>query len=620
MRSFSLRESLLLTALGIVYGDIGTSPIYTMNIVFSQAGGIPASAGNVLGILSLIFWSLLLVVSIKYMTFVLAADNDGDGGVIALATLLRRGGGRRARALFLLLGVVASALLIGDGMLTPAISVLSAVQGLELLSPGLAPWVPEITVLILAGLFVIQRRGTAAVGALFGPVMLAWFTVLAVTGAIWAVQVPLVFTALDPRHALAFFATNGWAGFVVLGTVFLVVTGSEALYADLGHFGRAPIRRTWLFLVWPALMLNYLGQGALLLASPDHPGNSFFALVPQHGLPALLVLATLATIIASQAIISGLFSLFRQLSELDYYPPLRVRHTSARHAGQIYVAQVNWLVMAGTVALVLLFRSADGLANAYGLAIGGVTLITSTLFLSWQRRVCRRGWLLLVLLGLLLVGVDLAFLSALVTKVFSGAQVILVISGVLLLIMLTWHWGQERVHIRNRQASPMLADFLASDALEQAERVPGTAIFLSSTPRVAPRSLQHNLRHNHVLHHETYLLRIRVEDAPRVPLAEKLTVESLGAGMFGALLRLGYMEQPRYDNILTLLEQSAYPPSSDRPSLFVSRARIDPGSVPRAARWRARLYAFMQRNTPSPALLLDAPPEQIIEIGVQHQL
>jgi KUP system potassium uptake protein len=516
--------------------------------------------------------------------------------------------------------VVASALLISDGMLTPAISVLSAVQGLELLSPGLDSWVPEITMAILIGLFVIQRRGTAAVGAVFGPVMLAWFLVLAVTGLIWALQVPLVFTGLDPRHALRFLVDNGWAGFVVLGTVFLVVTGSEALYADLGHFGRTPIRRTWFFLVWPALMLNYLGQGALLLAAPGHPGNSFFALVPAHALPALLVLATLATIIASQAIISGLFSLFRQLSELGYYPPLAVRHTSARHEGQIYIPQVNWLVMAGTLTLVLLFRSANGLANAYGLAIGGVTLITSVLFLAYARRVCGRGWVAVIPLGLLLLGVDLAFLAALLTKVFSGAQVILVISAALLLVMFTWRWGQDRVHRRNRRSSPMLADFLAGDELARAERVPGSAIFLSSTAGVVPRSLLHNVRHNHVLHRETFLLRIRIEDVPRVPLQRKLAVESLGAGIFSALLRLGYMEQPSYANILTLLEQSAYPPSSEQPSLFLSRARIDFSAVPRVVRWRARLFAFMQRNTPNPALLLDAPPEQVIEIGVQHQL
>ena len=616
----TLRDSLLLTALGVVYGDIGTSPIYTMNIVFARNVGIPASADNVLGILSLIFWSLLLVVGVKYMLFVLKVDNDGDGGVIALATLLRHGSGRRARSRFLLLGVIASALLIGDGMLTPAISVLSAVQGLELLSPELGDVVTEITVLILIGLFALQQRGTAAVGALFGPVMLAWFVVLAVTGALWVVQVPAVLMALDPRHAVHFFMTNGWAGFVLLGTVFLVVTGSEALYADLGHFGRAPILRTWLFLVWPALMLNYLGQGALLLSSPTHPGNSFFALVPHHGLPGLIVLAALATAIASQAIISGLFSLFRQLSDLDYFPPLRIRHTSARQEGQIYISSVNWLVMSGTLALVLLFQSANGLANAYGLAIGGVTLITSILYLAYQRRVCGRGWFPLLLLGLLLLSVDIAFLGALLTKLFSGAQVVLVISGLLLLIMLTWRWGQARVQQRNRLVLPLLADFVNSSEVKDAERVPGSAIFLNRTPRHVPRSLLHNFRHNHALHREIYVLQVHMEDSPRVRLEHKMKVETLGSGFFAAVLRVGYMETPRHDSILNLLSQSAYPPSSEQPSLFLSRARIQLGSLKPSVRWRAHLYTFMQRNAPSPAFLLGAPPEQVIEIGVQHEL
>lgn len=618
-RSFSLRESLLLTALGVVYGDIGTSPMYTMNIAFPSTGGLGASPENVLGFLSLVFWSLLLVVTVKYMTFVLRADNDGEGGVIALATLLRRSGGPRARSLFLLLGVIASALLLGDGMLTPAISVLSAVQGLELLSAGLTDWVPEITVAVLLGLFLIQRRGTASVGALFGPVMLVWFAVLAVTGLLAALAEPRVFTAVDPRHALRFFGNHGWAGFLVLGTVFLAVTGSEALYADLGHFGRAPIRRTWLFLVWPALVLNYFGQGALLLSTPTHPGNSFFALVPPSALPWLIGLATLATVIASQAIVSGLFSLFRQLSELGYYPPLQVLHTSARHPGQVYLAHVNWLVMAGSIALVLLFQSADGLAAAYGLAIGGVTLITSVLFLAWQRRVRRRSWLALLLLGPLLLGVDLAFLTALMTKVLSGAQVILMISGVMLVIMLTWRWGTQRLRAQDERALPKLADFLASDAVAAAARVPGTAIFLSRVPSVVPSSLLHNLRHNHVLHRETYLLQVRIEDMPRVPLKRKLSVTSLDTGVFSALLRVGYMELPRYEQIVTLFRHSAHPPSSEPPSLFMSRVRVDPSRERRGLRWRGRLFAFMQRNAASPVLLIGVPPEQVIEIGIQHQ-
>lgn len=610
----------MLAALGVVYGDIGTSPIYTMNILFSRAAGLPASTENLLGVLSLIFWSLLLVVGVKYMLLVLKADHDGDGGVIALATLLDQGGRRRKGSAFLLLGVVASALLIGDGMLTPAISVLSAVQGLEMLSPVLGEVVPEITILILIALFAMQHRGTAAIGALFGPVMLVWFLVLALTGLVWVLDTPRVLAALDPRHAVRFFMDNGWTGFVLLGTVFLVVTGSEALYADLGHFGRAPIRRSWIVLVWPALVLNYLGQGALLLGMPTHPGNSFFALVPPGWLPALILLAALTTAIASQAIISGLFSLFRQLGELDYYPNLGIRHTSARQQGQIYIASVNWLIMAGSLGLVLVFRTTDGLANAYGLAIGGVTLITSILFLAYQYRVCGHGWVPIAMLGLLLLGVDLAFLTALLTKLFSGAQVVLVISGLFLFLMLTWRWGQRRVQQRNQLFTPELTEFITRPEVQSAERVSGTAIFLSRTPRHVPRSLLHNFLHNHALHRETYVLQVKIEETPRTRLEEKFTVDNLGSGFFGAVLRLGYMELPRLESILTFLRESPYPPSSARPSLFLSRARIDLSSVSPWVRWRGRLYAFMQRNAPSPATLLEAPPEQVIEIGIRHEL
>jgi KUP system potassium uptake protein len=520
----------------------------------------------------------------------------------------------------LLLGVVASAMLIGDGLLTPAISVLSAIQGLELVAPQLTDVVPELTVLVLVALFAIQRRGTARVGKLFGPVMLVWFLLLAGTGIAWIYKMPGVLAAVDPRYAFWFFRDNGWTGFLTLGTVFLVVTGSEALYADLGHFGRRPIQLSWLFLVWPALMLNYLGQGALLLSAPTHPGNAFFGLVSGQWVIGLIGIATLATVIASQAIISGLFSLFRQLSDLDYYPQLRVSHTSARQPGQIYIGSINWLLMTGTLLLVLGFRSADALANAYGLAIGVVTLITSLLFLAFLRRVKRRGWLTIFALGILFLGVDLAFLAALSTKLFSGAQIIVVISGCMLLIMLTWRWGQNRLREGYQRAAPLLKDFVASEAVQSAARTPGSAIFLTHTARSVPRSLLHNFRHNRMLHHETYVLRVEIEDAPRVRLENKLEVERLGAGFFAAVLRLGYMERPRFDTILDLLSQTAYPPSAEHPSLFLSRARIGTANVRALIRWRARLYAFMQRNTPSPGFLLNAPPEQLIEIGVHYEL
>lgn len=608
-----------LTALGVVYGDIGTSPIYTMNVVFSRTSGIAASEVNVLGVLSLIFWSLLLVVTIKYMALVLKASNEGDGGVIALATLLSRSL-RRRRGRWLLAGVAASALLIGDGMLTPAISVLSAVQGMELISPRLVDIVPVLTAAILVLLFSVQRRGTAAIGSLFGPIMLVWFACLGVMGLLWVLQMPTVTWAMSPSYALDFLSTGGWSAFFVLGSVFLVVTGSEALYADLGHFGIAPIRRTWFWLVWPALILNYFGQGVLLLSHPHHPVNTFFALAPPHLLVPLILLATMATLIASQAMITGSYSLLKQLAELDYFPRLRVRHTSALQSGRIYVAAANWLLLGGTLLLVLLFRSSDELASAYGLAIGGVTLITSVLYLIYYRRVLGRSRLATLGLGILFLAVDGAFLVALLAKLLSGALVIFLISALLLGIMLTWRWGQDRVRWQRRRLSSPVGVFLRSETATETTRVAGDAIFFSKEPGYLPAGFMQNLRHNKVLHQENYLLYMEVQDHPRVRLEEKLSVEKLGAGFFLVTYRFGYMESPSLAAILSLLEDSSYPVDTENLSVFVSRSRIRYQSQTGPRAWRAKIYAFLERNSPGLALAFDIPEDVLIEIGVQFEL
>jgi KUP system potassium uptake protein len=613
------RNSLALSALGVVYGDIGTSPIYTMNVVFSRGGGIAASDVNVMGVLSLIFWSLLLVVTIKYMALVLTASHEGDGGVIALATLLGRSM-RKGRRRWLLLGVAASALLIADGMLTPAISVLSAVQGLELISPRLADLVPVLTAAILVLLFAIQQRGTAAIGGLFGPFMLLWLVGIAVMGLLWVLRMPTILSAMSPGYALHFLGTGGWSAFFVLGSVFLVVTGSEALYADLGHFGLAPIRRTWFWLVWPALLLSYFGQGALLLSQPYHPGNTFFALAPPHLLVPLILLAAAATLIASQAVITGSYSLLKQLAELDYFPHLRLRHTSAFQSGRIYVPAANWLLMGGTLLLVLLFRSSDELASAYGLAIGGVTLITSVLFLHYFRRVCGRSLLATAFLAVLFISVDGAFLVALLAKLFSGALVIFLISALLLGIMLIWRWGQDRVREQRRTLSPPVKHFLSSEAMAAAKPVPGTALYFTKEPGHLPAGLRQNLRHNQVVHREDYLIYLDVQDRPRVRLEEKLSIEKLGVGFFLAAHRFGYMETPRFDTILTLLEDSGYPLATENISVFVSHARFRYRSLNGPRSWRAKIYAFLERNSPGPALVLDIPEEMLIEIGVQFEL
>ncbi len=615
----SWRHSLALGALGVVYGDIGTSPIYTMNVICSRESGIPVMYTNLLGVLSLIFWSLLLVVSLKYMYFVLKAQHQGDGGVIALATLLRRPD-QEGTSRLLLLGIIACALLLSDGMLTPAISVLSAVQGLELVSTRLNPYVPALTLFILILLFAIQRRGTAAIGAWFGPVMLLWFLLLGLTGLLQIPQAPAVLQAVNPWFAFHFIETGGWAAFLILGSVFLVVTGSEALYADLGHFGLAPIRRTWLALAWPALVLNYFGQGALLLSHSAHPGNTFFALFPSPLLLPAIALATIATVIASQAVITGAYSLTRPLAELDYFPPWHTRHTSTHQSGRIYIAATNWLLMCGTLLLVVLFRSADGLASAYGVAIGGVSLITSLLYLVYYRQRLRHGRLRTTALGILLLGVDGAFLLALLAKLLSGALVVLLISALLLTVMLIWHWGRERVREEEHSQSLPIVEFLHSEPASSAERIPGTAVFLTRNPARIPPSLRQNFRHNRVLHRESYLLYIEVRKTPRFRLEEKFSIEKLGSGFFAVTYCVGYMETPRFEHVSALLEQSGYPIAGDNLSVFTSHTGFAYGDAGTLALLRARLYALMARNSPAFAMQLDIPQQALIEIGVQHQL
>ncbi|MCP5304744.1 MAG: KUP/HAK/KT family potassium transporter [Chromatiaceae bacterium] len=608
------RDSVALAALGVVFGDIGTSPIYTMNVVFSPDSGIDTSAANILGILSLVFWSLLLIVTMKYMVFVIKADHDGDGGVIALATLLGKGqSGRRSR--WLLLGVIASALLIADSMLTPAISVLSAVQGLELISPRVEPYVPQIAGLILLSLFLVQRHGTATIGALFGPTMALWFVTIGGLGLAWILKAPSVLQAVDPRYAFAFLSAGGWEPFLILGSIFLVVTGSEALYADLGHFGRTPIRHTWWYLVWPSLLLNYFGQGALLLSNAYHPVNSFFAMAPPSAVAPLLLLATIATVIASQAVITGAFSLFKQLVELDYFPRLQLTHTSALQEGQVYVPTANWLLMSGALALVLLFQSPDSLAGAYGLAIGGVTLITSLLYLRYFRTVLDHRLPGTLALGSLLLSMDMTFLGALLFKLASGAVVVLIIGGLLLLVMLAWHWGQQRVRENRQWLSPSIKEFLADAAVTAAGRADGTALFLTHDPAIVPLSLAKNFRHNRILHRENYLLAIDVQDRPRVPLDQKLSIDKLGRGFFSVIFRTGYMERPTFATVRSLLNQSAYPVGAGDLSIFVSRIRLGQTGAGTPGAWRSRLFDFLVRNSPGIARHLGVPEHELVEIG-----
>ena len=611
---------LSLAALGIVFGDIGTSPIYALRECFHGEFGIAPSPDNIYGVLSLVFWALTIIVGVKYLLFVFRADNRGEGGVMALTALVR---GKPAasptrRGLGIVgLGLFAACLLYGDGMITPAISVLSAVEGLGIITPVFNPFVIPITILILCGLFVIQRRGTARVGGLFGPVILIWLGFLAITGAIQIFRVPQVLAAVWPWHGLRFLLVNKVHGFVVLGAIFLVVTGTEALYADMGHFGTRPIRLTWFAVVFPALVLNYFGQGALLLLRPEEAHHPFYAMVPSWAMVPAVLLATLATIIASQAVISGAFSLTHQAIQLGYLPRLNIRHTSAAQMGQIYMAPVNWMLMVCTIGIVLGFRSSNNLAAAYGVAVTSTMLVTTALFfvVAWKRW----GWPLLwagLPSGLFMV-VDLSFFSANISKIMHGAWVPLVIGAAFFTLMLTWAKGRLILAEQLRSVVPPLSQFLETLAGDPPTKVNGQAVFLIGNPDMTPAALVKNIRHNRIVHSQTVLLHFKVEDVPRVPNLEKIETEKLGSGLHRIVAHYGFMEYPHMENIMALAREQGLELDLAETSFFLGREKLVIGASPKMARWRAHLFIFMSRNAADAASFFDVPADQVIEVGLQ---
>jgi KUP system potassium uptake protein len=613
--------ALSLGALGVVYGDVGTSPLYALRACFQGPWGAPLTPANLLGVLSLVFWSLLVVISFKYLGIVMRAHNRGEGGILALMALLpgrRRGG--RGRATLVVLGLFGAALLYGDGMITPAISVLSAVEGLHVATPVLAPYVVPITVVILLGLFSLQRRGTARIAAVFGPLTLAWFTALAALGVGQVVREPSVVAALDPRHALGFFGANGGTAFLTLGGVFLVVTGAEALYADMGHFGPRPIRLAWFTVVLPALVLNYLGQGALLLRDSTAIENPFFRMVPALAYYPMVALATVATIIASQAVISGAFSLTRQAVQLGYCPRVQVTHTSPRAIGQIYVPAVNALLMAGTVALVLGFRSSEALAGAYGIAVSATMGITTILLASvavdvWRWRPAAAG----LLVGGFLA-IDAAFLGANLLKIAAGGWVSVLVAGAVFVAMTTWRRGRLVLAERLRELTPPDDVVVRSLGERPPVRVPGTAVFLDRTREGVPAALLHNVKHNKVLHERVVLLTVATDPTPTVPDAGRWAVRHLGYGFHRMVVRYGFMETPDLPALLATIDA---PPLALRPldtTYFLSRDTIltrPGGPMPL---WQARLFAFMSRNARSAADFFHLPPNRVVELGARIEL
>lgn len=615
-RRYLLAQSL--GALGVVYGDIGTSPLYAVRECFSASHGLSVTPANVLGVLSLIFWSLIIVISVKYLAYVTRADNGGEGGILALTALAHPVAKRRARTTVLLVGLFGAALLYGDGIITPAISVLGAIEGLEVAAPGLESYVVPATVVILAGLFWFQKRGTAGVGAVFGPVTFAWFAALSALGVWQIAAAPEVLWAINPWHSATFLATNHWTGFLVLGAVFLVVTGGEALYADMGHFGRRPIVLTWFVLVLPALLLNYFGQGALLLHTPEAVSNPFYRMAPDWALYPMLVLATMAAIIASQAVISGAFSLSRQAAMLGYLPRMRIEHTSAREIGQVYVPGINGALFVCTMALVLGFESSSNLAAAYGIAVT-ITMVITTILAFWVAH-HRWGWGLPAALGLttLFLIVDLAFFGANIIKIEDGGWVPLLIAATVFVVMTTWKRGRQLLGARLRTRTLPLTEFFARMDREKPARVPGTAVFMTSNPEGTPPALLQNFKHNRVVHEQVVFLTIVTEESARVPEKQRVEVEDLGHGFIRVVAHYGFMEEP---DIPALLARRDTPtPSIRHSTFFLGRETLLSTEQSDMPKWRTQLFALMARNAAQATSFFRIPPDRVFEVGSHIEL
>ncbi|MGE0553117.1 MAG: potassium transporter Kup [Gemmatimonadales bacterium] len=613
---------LSLTALGIVYGDIGTSPLYAVREALLPDHGVDVTRANVLGVLSLILWSLLLVISLKYLGFILRADNRGEGGILALASLatpmgIRQRGGRRG---LILLGLFGTALLYGDGMITPAISVLSAVEGLEIATPVFAPYILPITILILVLLFLAQHHGTARVGGVFGPITLLWFLTLSVLGIGQIVREPSVLAAVNPLHALAFFVENGWRGVAVLGSVFLVVTGGEALYADMGHFGKRPIRVAWFTVVLPALLLNYFGQGALLIQTPAAIENPFYRMAPSWALYPVLMIATAATVIASQALISGAFSLTMQAVQLGYLPRVAIEHTSAREYGQIYIPGVNWVLMVACIGLVLGFRSSSNIAAAYGVAVTTTMVITALLFFFVARE--RWKWplpLAVAVTGFFLI-IDVAFWGANLIKIPHGGWFPLVVGAAVFGVMTTWKRGRRILADRLSGALLPMELFLKSLATKPAARVPGTAVFLYGNPEATPPALLHNLKHNKVLHERVVFLVVETVEVPHVLPEERAGVEALEHGCYRVTINYGFMEEPNVPTALTALRSQGLEFKPLETTYFLGRETLIPSGKPGMPAWRGRLFALMHRNARPATSFFGLPPNRVVELGAQIEL
>jgi len=610
-------------AMGVVYGDIGTSPLYTMKEVFTGPHAVAISPANLLGILSLIFWALTITVSLKYVMFITRADNRGEGGIMALTSLALRVGRAGPRMMWVMsvLGIFGAGLFYGDAVITPAMSVLAAVEGLEVATPMIKPYVVPITVFVICGLFFFQPRGTASVGALFGPVMLFWFGTLALLGAWNIFRHPAVIAAINPWYAVHFFLENRSHAFLALGAVVLAITGGEALYADMGHFGRRPIKWAWLAYVFPSLYLNYLGQGALILDNPAAVKNPFFMLVPDQLLYPMVGLATAATVIASQAVISGAFSLTSQAMQLGYCPRIKVKFTSEREKGQIYIPNINWLLLVAVIVLVLGFQSSSNLASAYGIAVTLTMMIDTLLAFVVVRSLWNWNWLQAGLFLALFIVVDFAFFAANLVKVLDGGWFPLTLGLGVFTLLATWKRGRTLLSERLQLDSIPLEAFLSSLQYGGPHRVAGTGIFLTTRPEGVPRAMLHNMLHNKVLHQRVILLNVNMQDIPRVAPTERMRVEALSDGFYRVILNYGFMDDP---NIPLALEQCVMhrmaPVDMMETSFFLGRETIVPTRVPAMTWWRQILFIWMFRNADTATAFFHLPTNRVVELGTQIEL
>ena len=617
-KSTSYLLVLTLTAIGVVYGDIGTSPLYAFRECFSEEYGLALNEANVFGVLSLIFWALIIIISFKYLIIILRADNDGEGGILALMELVKNKS--KATSFIMGIGLFGAALLYGDGIITPAISVLSAVEGLRIVTPTLNDYVIPITIVILFFLFFIQKRGTGGIGKIFGPVTMVWFITMATLGVIEIIQIPHILEAVNPAYAVSFFSSNGFEGFVILGIIFLVVTGGEALYADMGHFGKFPIRLAWFTVALPSLLLNYFGQGALLISHPEYAENPFYYLAPEWLLIPMVILATCATVIASQAVISGAFSLTFQALQLGYLPRMKVFHTSEQERGQIYIPKINWLLFFATVLLILQFKTSGNLAAAYGIAVTSTMAITTILAFSAMRNIWKWSLLVAIPLSLFFLVIDLSFFGANLLKFFQGGWVPILIGTVIFIIMETWYHMRRHVGERIKEDTQPIREIIPDVLSIRQVSVPGTGIYMWSNPRGIPPALLNNLKHNKILHRQIIILTIEYANVPYVDPKKSVSVEKLAEGLYRVIAKHGYKDQANVPEIIKTLNKMGIKIEEEKLSFYLGRETVIVEERFSRKNWKKKLFVALYSNAESATKYFNIPADKVMEVGIQYKL